>query len=110
MTKQEQQFINEKVLSVMRESDEEYDSMHWQHAWKRLYNCTAEYAETEHYIFLRSYNTIIAVYSKIDRNVYDYLRYVYGYTATSCQHVHKFVRKCSEFRIGYPDLFSYKPI
>lgn len=54
----------------------------------RLYNCQAHIIHTERYTLLQSYNTIVAVY--YDGTVYDCLRTVYGYTATSAQHISKF--------------------
>ena len=40
---------------------------------------------------LKSYNTLVAM---IDESgvCYDFLRYVYGYTATSAQHISKFFK------------------
>lgn len=40
---------------------------------------------------LKSYNTIVA-FADCYGNVYDFLRKVYGYTATSAKHIAKFVR------------------
>ena len=54
--------------------------------WTRLYKCTAWYRNTDDYVFLKSYNTIVAVYDKADG-----ITYVYGrYSATTYQHVRKF--------------------
>lgn len=57
--------------------------------FKRLRNCNAVVYSVGGYEFLRSYNTIIAM---IDPNgiLYDFLRYVYGYTATSAKQISKF--------------------
>lgn len=57
---------------------------------KRLRSCTATVIETNNYWILRSYNTIVAVTSKNTGVCYDVLRIVYGYTATSAQHIAKF--------------------
>ena len=38
---------------------------------------------------LKSYNTIVAAVDASGK-CYDFLRYVYGYTATSAQHISKF--------------------
>lgn len=57
---------------------------------KRLRSCTAWVYETEHYYFLRSYNTIIAFIDKDTDTCYDVLRLVFGYTSTSAQHIAKF--------------------
>lgn len=57
---------------------------------KRLRSCSAYVYETNEYYFLRSYNTTIAFIDKATYTCYDVLRLVYGYTATSAQHIAKF--------------------
>lgn len=57
---------------------------------KRLRNCTAWVFETEDYYILKSYETYVAVILKSADVMYDALRIVYGYTATSAQHIAKF--------------------
>lgn len=61
-----------------------------------VHTCVLE--ETGEVVYvLQSYNTIIAL---ISGNVmYDFLRYVYGYTATSAQHIVKFR---SDYMLDYP--------
>ena len=56
----------------------------------RLYYCNAYVYYMNHYIILKSYNNIVAVYDGEQNILYDGLRYVYGYTATSAQHIAKF--------------------
>ena len=58
--------------------------------WKRLRSCSADVLETPSFFILRSYNTVVAVIDKLTGNCYDVLRMVYGYTATSAQHITKF--------------------
>lgn len=58
--------------------------------WKRLRSCNAMVAETNRYYILQSYNTLVAFIDKTTDTLYDVLRYVYGYTATSAQHISKF--------------------
>ena len=55
----------------------------------KLYYCNAEIWEFEGILVLVSYGTPIAVYTD-DLSLYDCLRVVYGYTATSSQHISKF--------------------
>lgn len=55
-----------------------------------LRSCKASVWETEHLYILRSYNSIVAAIDKQTGILYDFLRYVYGYTATSAQHIAKF--------------------
>lgn len=54
----------------------------------RLLHCQATIIYLYDYTLLKSYDTIVAVY--YDSTVYDCLRTVYGYTATSAQHISKF--------------------
>lgn len=57
---------------------------------KQLRSCSAWVYETDNFYLLRSYNTIIASISKQTGEFVDFLRYVYGYTSTSAQHIAKF--------------------
>lgn len=57
---------------------------------KRLNSCTAWVFETKNFYILKSYETYIAVIDKDNDVLYDVLRIVYGYTATSAQHITKF--------------------
>ena len=58
--------------------------------WKRLRSCSAEVLETPSFFILRSYNTVVAVIDKDTGSTWDVLRMVYGYTATSAEHIAKF--------------------
>lgn len=61
----------------------------------KLYSCNAEILECDGILVLVSYGTTIAVY--MDKwSLYDCLRVVYGYTATSSQHISKFKKWLSE--------------
>ena len=71
----------EELRQIRNEDDKVY----------RLRSCTAWVYETENYYILRSYNTYIAVIEKFSGRCGDVLRKVYGYTATSAQHVAKFI-------------------
>ena len=71
----------EELRSIRNEDDKVY----------RLRHCTAWVYETDNYYILRSYNTYIAAIEKFSGWCGDVLRKVYGYTATSAQHVAKFV-------------------
>ena len=55
----------------------------------KLYSCNAEIWGYMGILVLVSYGTPIAVYTR-DGSLYDCLRVVYGYTATSSQHISKF--------------------
>lgn len=56
----------------------------------KLRNCKACVWETEHFYILQSYATMVAAIDKETNVMFDFLRYVYGYTATSAQHIAKF--------------------
>lgn len=91
MTREEQIATNKHVEEVYEDAMHEYNKLAWTgRNWKKLRNCKAEVCESENYYFLRSYNTVVAVVNKYNFNVYDFLRMVYGYTATSAQHIAKF--------------------
>ena len=55
----------------------------------KLYYCNAEIWECSGILILVSYGTPIAVFTD-EWTLYDCLRVVYGYTATSNQHIYKF--------------------
>lgn len=74
------------IYVPMREELEESSILEW----KRLNYCNAWYTHTENYVVLKSYNTIVAFYDVSSRILYDILRYTYGYTSTSSQHISKF--------------------
>ena len=84
--KQEQ--VNEMCLDVYRKATDEY--FNGESKVKPLRRCAAEVYETPGYFLLRSYRTLVAVVDKRTGNTYDILRVVYGYTATSAQHIAKF--------------------
>lgn len=74
----------------------------------RLRQCKACVMESDNYYFLNSYNTTVAIIDKKDNILYDALKWVCGYTATtaqSAQHIAKFKsdygRRCREFKY-YP--------
>ena len=59
-------------------------------AWYGLYSCKAEWTIVGDWMLLRSYSTIVAAYNRETDEFFDFLRLVYGYTATSAQHIAKF--------------------
>ena len=94
MKKSEQLAINEQVLTLVNDFK---TTNNYTLKFKRLRSCSAEVApvidyETGELIYyvLRSYHTIVAAIDVRTDTLYDFLRYVYGYTATSAQHISKF--------------------
>ena len=61
----------------------------------KLRSCNATVENRITHIILRSYGTIVAVIDCDTGVCYDVLRVVYGYTATSAQHIAKFVKDYS---------------
>lgn len=96
MTKRERQaFCNQICKEVYNDAIEELINTSKRNPprpckYKRLRSCSAVVFETEHYFILQSYHTPIAVIAKSSDTIYDVLRYVYGYTVTSAQHISKF--------------------
>ena len=66
---------------------------------KRLRTCSATVLETENAYLLKSYNTVVAILIKETRELMDGLRYVYGFTRTSAQHISKFGKDYGARRI-----------
>ena len=87
MTKEAQSKINMEVKDVMKKINK---SNLWKYGSKALRSCSAEVYETDKFYVLRSYRTIVACIEKETGKLFDGLRYVYGYTATSAQHISKF--------------------
>ena len=83
-----QEHINEMCLDVYGKASDEYFIGEFN--VKPLRRCTAEVLETPSFFILRSYNTVVAVIDKCTGSTWDVLRMVYGYTATSAQHIAKF--------------------
>lgn len=77
---------------------------------KKLRSCRADVTETEHFFVLRSYCTVVAVIDKTSDTLYDVLRYVYGYTATSAQHISKFDHDYCRGYWGCENVLTYRDI
>lgn len=109
MTKRqyEQKVINTFCEAVFETAMKEFDDKGAFIACERLRTCQAMVYETEHFFILKSYDTFVAVVCKIDNSRIDVLRYVYGYTATSAQHITKFFNDftpCNSPRYTYRDI------
>lgn len=97
MKKQEQLSINSKIELSLDKCNEVFcntpaDKMPPK---VRLNHCQAWTQDFEVFTVLWSYNTAVAVYDKTNDTLYDVLRAVYGYTATSAQHIAKFRHLCN---------------
>jgi hypothetical protein len=94
MTKREmQREENRKVLEFYEANRQDLETYAMYQSrlgnCSRLRNCTAWVIDFCGMWVLRSYNTIVAVIDK-DGTLYDFLRYVYGYTASSAKQISKF--------------------
>lgn len=85
----EQPSINQEVLDVLKDVHICIDHFGTSTP-RKLRTCNAEIRDTCGYTLLYSYGTLVAAYAPDTDTVYDFLRYVYGYTATSTQHITKF--------------------
>ena len=97
MTKQEQKNINLIVKSEYENIINDY-RFNTPDKGERLRTCSAVVYESATAYYLRSYDTLIAWIDKESDTLYDALRLVYGYTATSAQHISKFY---NEMRFAY---------
>lgn len=77
---------------------------------ERLKTCQAWILHYEKYDILKSYETYVALYDKETDTFYDVLRYSYGYTATSAQHIAKFYNKVCKESHCQPSLLRYYDI
>ena len=87
MKKAEQATINNEVKQAWEKFME---NMGKYETTKRLRSCSATVTTTDKYHILTSYNTVIAIIDRTTDTLYDALRMVYGYTATSAKHIAKF--------------------
>lgn len=74
---------------------------------KRLRYCSAYVVDYGEFTILISYDTIVAFINNATGEFVDVLRYVYGYTATSAQHIAKF-RK--DFAQNVHSFYTYKAV
>lgn len=116
MKKSEQLAINEQVLNALTEFNNANVSIR-NDLWRQLRSCSAEVApavdnETGEllYCVLRSYNTIIAIINTRTDTLYDFLRYVYGYSATSAQHIAKFDKDYGRSKWGCAHRLTYRDV
>lgn len=106
MKKAMQENINEIVKDVANTIYHEYLQGKY-YSGGRLRNCQAEVLCFSDYIVLKSYDTLVAAVSRNSGCVYDFLRLVYGYTATSAQHISKFKNDCARNAIC---VYTYRDI
>lgn len=68
--------------------------------WDRLNSCQAWYIKVGNVTLLKSYYTVVAaIWDSDPTTCYDFSRIVYGYTATTSQHISKFCDKFNADKI-----------
>lgn len=91
MNKELQRCINSWCLDAMARANDDIGENGLSRNGDRLRYCRAFVYETSNYYILQSYNSFgVAIIDKNTKQCYDLLRYVYGYTSTSAQHISKF--------------------
>lgn len=90
MKKAEQERINNYILKNYDVFKDEQADQYWNYEHTNLRRCSASVYKTNDFIVLKSYNTVVAFINIHTGELFDILRYVYGYTATSAQHISKF--------------------
>ena len=110
MKKYEQLAIKAKVLKYMQVYNDWVDEYNVVPSWERLRSCSAEVARIGNWYVLRSYRTIVAIIDTQTDTLVDFLRYVYGYTATSAQHISKFSRDYGSSKWGCANSLTYREV
>ena len=100
---------NEIIVSRYNEAVEEFIGTYGQKP-TRLRTCNAVVYESASYYFLVSYSTMVAFIEKHTDTLFDVLRYVYGYTATSAQHISKFKHDFGQDKWGVHSEFCYREV
>lgn len=116
MTKNEQREINAKVLAFL-ESYRNNEVCCTYEPSRPLRSCSARVnyitnTETGEilYAVLTSYSTVVAIIYYATDTLYDFLRYVYGYTSTSAQHISKFSKDYGLGKWGCANVLRYYPV
>lgn len=116
MKKSEQIAINEQVIAFLEAFRNSTHPMTYEES-RPLRSCSARVncmTDTETgevlYAVLTSYNTVVAIIDYATDTLYDFLRYVYGYTSTSAQHISKFSKDYGIGKWGCAHVLTYKEV
>lgn len=104
MKRIEQYKINCEAVYIWKQAMDQWLQEDGNISPKKLRSCNAVIYETTDYYILQSYETFIAVIVKSNNTLIDMLRNVYGYTATSAQHISKFKHDYTSYPWNYPVL------
>ena len=112
MKKLEQRCINDTVKTIYDDCIAQFLDERFNYLMdkKRLRSCTAWVYETSEYYVLQSYGTVVACILKSNDTCFDFLRYVYGYTPTSAQHIAKFRHDYGKGKWGCEYELRYYPV
>ena len=110
MKKSEQLAINEQVREYLQVYNDWCDNHNVCPNWKQLRSCSAEVAQIGNWYVLRSYRTTVAIIDTQTDTLVDFLRYVYGYTTTSAQHIAKFGQDYGRGKWGCTKRLTYRDI
>lgn len=116
MKKSEQIAINQKVLAALDTFNQKVPHMEFlDPARLRCSSAYVQYATDPItgeilYSVLRSYRTVVAIIDHSTDTLYDFLRYVYGYTSTSAQHISKFSHDYGSGKWGCAEVLRYYPV
>lgn len=108
MKKVEQLAVNAKVDEIFTKALIEYNNCEINS--KRLRYCQACVYTTPNFYLLRSYRTFVAVIERNTDTLVDGLRYMYGYTATSAQHISKFAHDYGAGKRGCENRLTWRDI
>ena len=110
MRKVTQKFMNEICKERYQEAMDELYANGLDPKAKKLRSCQARVYETATFYILESYSTIVAFIDKDIDTLYDVLRYTYGYTATSAQHISKFEKDYCTGKWSCADRLTYREV
>lgn len=95
MKKKEQIEVNVYIENIINDINALTRTLETPIKWRQLHRCSADIGIVNGtWILLKSYSTIVAAYNIYTDELFDFLRLVYGYTATSSQHIAKFRNYC----------------
>lgn len=109
MKKSEQIEINNEVIKAIARCNKEREHCTIGNG-RRLRTCKAYVYETPSFYILQSYNTYVAIIEKITDTCYDFLRYTYGFTNTSAQHISKFDKDYGRGMWGCNERVTYREV
>ena len=107
MTKKEvQESMNDCVLSYINRINE----IGIDGKGERLRTCKAKVFSIPGFKILQSYNTFVAAIDLENDMLIDFLRFTYGFTNTSAQHIAKFSKDYGQGKWGCTNRIVYRPI